>query len=127
MLTFRCQMKIISVKEVKKQELGSPLFTGTVIRQSPVTDNEGSDLSIDYIHFPKGVRNKFHKHANDQVLIVTRGRGIVATKEQEFKVKEGDVVWTPAGEAHWHGAATRFPLSHISVTKAHTKIKQIED
>ena len=82
-------MKIISIKNVKKQYLGKPLFTGKVSRQSPVKDDEGSDVSIDYVHFPKNVRNKFHKHSNDQVLIVLKGKGIVATKDQKVKLKEG--------------------------------------
>jgi len=119
-------MKIINIKDVTKQQVGRPLFTGEVVRQSPVTDNKGSDLSIDYVHFPKGIRNKLHKHSNDQVLIVTKGKGIVATKDQKEEVKEGDVVWAKAGEAHWHGAASNSDFSHISVTKAHTKITQIE-
>ena len=72
-------MKIVNIQKVPKQKLGVPLFTGNVTRQSPVTDNEGSDLSIDYVHFPKGTRNKFHKHSNDQVLIVTEGKGIIET------------------------------------------------
>ena len=119
-------MKIINIKKVKKQHLHKPLFTGEVIRQSPVTDNEGSDLSIDYVHFPKNVRNKFHKHSNDQVLIVIKGEGIVATKTKKVKVKKEDVIWAPAGEEHWHGAASGFEFSHISITKAHTKLTQVE-
>lgn len=119
-------MKVINIKDTKKQYLYKPLFTGEVIRQSPVTDSEGSDLSIDYVHFPKGVRNKFHKHSNDQVLIVIKGEGIVATRNKKAKVKEGDVVWAPAGEEHWHGAVSDSDFSHISVTMSHTKITQVE-
>jgi quercetin dioxygenase-like cupin family protein len=119
-------MKTIKLSDVQKQQLFKPLFTGNVTRQSPVTDNEGSDLSIDYVHFPKGVRNKLHKHENDQVLIVTHGHGFVATKDKKFEVKEGDIIWTPAGEAHWHGAADDSDFTHISITRAHTKITQIE-
>ncbi len=119
-------MKIINIKKITKQHLGPPLFTGKVIRQSPVTDNEGSQLSIDYIHFPKGVHNKFHKHSNDQVLIVVKGRGIVATKNKQYQLKKGDVVWSPAGEVHWHGAAPGYNFTHISVTKAKTSLIQVE-
>ncbi len=119
-------MKIINLKKVKKQQLGAPLFTGNVIRQSPVTDQEGSDVSIDYVYFPKGVHNKFHTHSNDQVLIVTEGKGIVATRKKSVNVKKGDVVWTPAGEEHWHGATAGSKFTHISVTKAHTKLTQKE-
>lgn len=119
-------MKIINIKDTKKQQLGAPLFTGKATRQSPVTDNEGSDLSIDYVHFPKGVRNKLHKHSNDQILIVVKGEGIVATRNKKANVKKGDVVWAPAGEEHWHGATSNSDFSHISVTRSHTKIAQVE-
>lgn len=119
-------MKVIHVDDAKKQYLEEPLFTGKVTRQSPVTDDEGADLSIDYVHFPKGIRNKFHKHANDQVLIVVKGHGFVATKRKTVRVKKGDVIWTKAGEVHWHGAASDSSFTHISVTKAHTRLTQIE-
>ena len=119
-------MKIINLKKVKKQKLGPPLFTGNVVRQSPVTDDEGSQLSIDYVHFPEGVRNNFHRHSNDQVLIITRGEGIIATRKKQVKVKKGDVVWLPAGEEHRHGAAPKSGFSHISVTPAHTKLTRSE-
>ena len=119
-------MKRINIREVKKQYLGPPLFTGKVTRQSPVTDNEGSQLSIDYVYFPKGVRNKFHKHANDQVLIVIKGKGIVATKKKKEYVKKGDVVLAPAGEIHWHGAAAGHSFAHISITPGKTKLTQVE-
>lgn len=119
-------MKIVHLKDVKKQHVDKPLFTGEVVRQSPVTDQEGADLSIDYVHFPKGVRNNFHKHANDQVLIVTNGKGIVATKKEEFQVQEGDIIWTPAGQVHRHGATDDSDFTHISVTRAHTKLTIVE-
>lgn len=119
-------MKVINIKKVKKQKLYNPLFTGEVIRQSPVTDDEGSQLSIDYVHFPKGVRNKFHKHSNDQVLIVIKGTGFVATKKKKVKIKVGDVVWAHKGEEHWHGATNDSDFSHISVTRAKTKLTQTE-
>lgn len=119
-------MKIVSVKSVPKQILGAPIFTGPVTRRSPVTDNEGSQLSIDYVHFPKGMRNKFHTHSNDQVLIVTKGKGIVATEKEQKTVTVGDVAWVPAGEVHWHGATKTSDFTHISVTRAHTKLTQIE-
>ena len=119
-------MKIINIKDVPNEELDSPIFTGKIARQSPVKDTEGSDLSIDYIHFPKGVRNKFHTHSNGQVLIVTRGRGTVATEEGEFEITEGDIIYAPAGEKHWHGAQPGFEFTHISITKSGTKLTQLE-
>lgn len=120
-------MKIVNINDVSKKEFANlPLFTGKIIRQSPLNDSESSDLSVDYINFAEGVHNKLHIHSNDQVLIVTRGEGIVATEEKKFKVKEGDIILVPAGEKHWHGAAPGFEFTHISITKAHTKLTQLE-
>lgn len=120
-------MKIVNIKNVLKEEFTTlPLFTGKIMRQSPLKDIEGSDLSVDYINFDKGIKNKLHMHSNDQVLIVTKGKGIIATEEKEFKIKEGDIIWVPAGEKHWHGAIPGFKLTHISITKAHSKLSQLE-
>ncbi|MEK7495695.1 MAG: hypothetical protein AAB788_01685 [Patescibacteria group bacterium] len=86
-------MNIINIKDVLKEEFTDlPLFTGKIIRQSPLNNLESSNLSVDYIHFAKGVHNKLHKHSNDQVLIVTKGKGIIATEKKEFKIKEGDII-----------------------------------
>jgi len=120
-------MKIVNIKNVLKKEFTDlPLFTGKITRQSPLNDLKNSELSVDYINFSKGVHNKLHVHSNDQVLIVTKGQGIIATEKKEFKIKEGDVVWVPAGEKHWHGAAPGVQFTHISITKAHSKLTQFE-
>jgi len=119
-------MKLIHIKNVKKQKVSAPLFTGTVTRQSPMAVIEESDLSLDYVYFPKGIRNKYHSHSNGQILIVTKGSGIIASKSNKFKVKVGDIIWIPADELHWHGAAADSDFTHISVTKAQTKINQTE-
>ena len=120
-------MKIINIKDVLKEEFTDlPLFTGRIMRQSPLKDITSSDLSVDYINFAKGVKNKLHMHSNDQVLIVTKGRGIIATEEKKFKIKEGDIIWVPAGEKHWHGAVPGSKFTHISITKAHSKLTQLE-
>jgi quercetin dioxygenase-like cupin family protein len=119
-------MKVANIKKTKKKFMGTPLFTGTVSSQTPVPDEDGVDISVNYIHFPKGVRNKFHKHSNDQILIVTEGKGTVATRNKKVKVKKGDVIWAPAGEVHWHGAVPGSKFTHISITKSGTKLTQIE-
>ena len=119
-------MKVVHVKNAKSTKGGPPLFTGDVTLNTPFADTPAADLSITYVHFPRGVRNKFHTHSNDQVLIVTKGKGVVATKEKEVSVSEGDIIWVPAGEIHWHGAGKSGDFTHISVTRSQTKLQQIE-
>ncbi|MEK7633348.1 MAG: cupin domain-containing protein [Patescibacteria group bacterium] len=119
-------MKIVHLKNVEKNKVNIPLFTGAIIRQSPLANIKESDLAIDYIYFPKGIRNKFHSHSNGQVLVVTNGSGTIATKSNKYKVKVGDIIWIPSGEIHWHGANANSVFAHISITKVFTKINQVE-
>ena len=120
------KMKIVKVNSVQKEPYVKPLFTGPdVTRQSLVSD--GKDLVANIVNFGKGVRNKFHKHSSDQVLIITAGKGYVATEKEKKVVTVGDVVLFPAGEKHWHGATEDSAFSHIFVTKVGSETTQLED
>lgn len=110
-------MKIVKMSEVSKEPVDLPLFTGPdVTRQVLVPDSK--EYRVNIITFGKGVRNKFHTHDREQILIVTAGRGIVATENEKKVVTEGDVILFPAGEKHWHGATKDSEFSHIFVMRA---------
>jgi quercetin dioxygenase-like cupin family protein len=32
-------------------------------------------------------------------------------------IRPGDVVWSPPGEKHWHGAAPTTTMTHISIVE----------
>ena len=119
-------MKIANIKKLKHQKVSAPLFTADIELQLPFENITEKDLSISYVHFSQGAQNKFHKHSTDQVLIVTDGKGFVATREKIYKVKEGDIVWTPAGEVHKHGALPGQNFTHISITRSKSKLTQEE-
>jgi quercetin dioxygenase-like cupin family protein len=70
------------------------------------------------VNFGRGVRNKFHIHENDQILIVPAGTGIVETEHEQRTVTIGDVILFPKREKHWHGATEDSEFSHIFITKA---------
>jgi len=119
-------MTTVNMNEVPKESNASPLFTGPdVTRQSLISDSK--ELRVSIVNFGKGVRNKFHTHDVDQVLIVTAGRGIVATEKGEKVVTVGEVILFPAGEKHWHGATKDSEFSHIVVTRVGGKTTQLED
>ncbi len=119
-------MKIIKMNEVPEKHYTHPLFTGPeVTSQDFVTDS--NDLRVNMVNFGKGVRNKFHMHDGDQVLIISSGRGIVATEKEERVVTVGEIVFFPAGEKHWHGAVPDSHFSHIVVTRAGVKLTQLEN
>lgn len=93
----------------------SPIFLGTVTKQSLVTDDDATLLRVNSVTFHDGARNRWHHHAADQVLVITHGFGIVATRETEHMVEAGDVVLIPANESHWHGARSARNMTHLSI------------
>ena len=78
------------------------------------------------MNFGKGVRNKFHAHDCEQILVVTSGKGVIATEAEDELVVVGDIVIIPAGEKHWHGATRDSEFSHLYVTRLGSKMTQLE-
>ncbi|MFH1638911.1 MAG: cupin domain-containing protein [Chloroflexota bacterium] len=121
-------MKVQKIAEIAEQKATSPLFTGGMVTsQRLVTPEMSKNFTISVVNFVKGSRNKFHAHTSDQVLIVTAGRGIVATDREQVNVGVGDVIFFPAGEKHWHGATQDTDFSHIYVTAVDSRTTQLED
>ena len=120
-------MKVIKTNQVAREPSENPLFTGPVTRQEFVGTELSKKFSIRQVNFGRGVRNKFHSHTIEQILIITEGKGIVATDKEEIDVEPGDVIFFPAGEKHWHGAAEGATFSHLYVMSPDTKTTQLED
>ena len=119
-------MRIIKISEVKKNLFSHPIFTGSdVTTQVLLPDSKEYDFNV--VNFGRGVRNKFHSHDSEQILIVTSGKGTIATETEEKVVFPGDVVIIPAGEKHWHGATKDSKFSHIYISRLGSKLTQLED
>jgi quercetin dioxygenase-like cupin family protein len=119
-------MRVLKISEVKKESLSTPLFTAPdMTRQVLLPDSK--EFSVNVVNFGKGVRNKFHAHDSEQILIVTFGRGIIATDTEEKVITPGDIVIIPAGEKHWHGATKDSEFSHIYVSRLESKLTQLEE
>ncbi|RJQ49009.1 MAG: cupin domain-containing protein [Desulfobacteraceae bacterium] len=119
-------MHIVRIKDIPKTPRLSSLFTGNEVTAQQLIP-EGGDFNMSVINFGRGVRNKFHVHQSDQILIVTAGKGIVATEKEQRVVSTGDVILFPKGEKHWHGATEDSEFSHIYITKSESKTTQMED
>jgi len=68
--------------------------------------------------FGIGGRLNWHTHDSEQILYVTEGRGIVASKEREYVITSGCIAFIPAGEIHWHGATEESAMTHLNIQKA---------
>ena len=120
-------MKVVKIGKVKKEPHSGKLFTGPVTMQPIIGKELNGDLIIAQVNFGPGVRNKFHSHSFEQILIVTKGKGIVATEKEQLNVSLGDVVLIPPGEKHWHGAAEGAKFSHLYIMSLGSKTTQLED
>jgi quercetin dioxygenase-like cupin family protein len=119
-------MKVVNMNKVSKEVFIHPIFTGREVTRQVLLP-ESKEYEVNIINFGKGVRNKFHAHVYEQILIVTEGKGVVATEKEEKVVTVGDIVLIPAGEKHWHGSDGDSEFSHIFVVRKEDKIKQLED
>ncbi len=120
-------MKIVKVNQVPEDNIESPLMTPGVSTLQILLKPPESNIELTKVNFGKGVRNKFHAHTTDQVLIITSGEGWVATETEKIRVEAGDVVLFPAGEKHWHGATEDSEFSHLFVRLPGSETTQLEE
>lgn len=91
-------------------------FTGAVLVTPMYGPNDSTSVG-GLVAFEAGARSAWHTHPAGQVLIISDGTGWVQEEGQpKRQVKMGDVIWTPPGVKHWHGATATDAMSHIAIT-----------
>lgn len=91
-------------------------FTGTVRVDPLFLPTESFPAIGARVTFEPGARTAWHTHPLGQTLIVTEGCGRVQRWGGPIEeIRPGDVVWFPAGEKHWHGAAPATAMTHIAI------------
>lgn len=106
-------MRVHHTPESEARAGEKEFFLGDVKVRPVVASEEGLDIIL--VRFSPGARTYLHTHHVPQVLHCTEGRGILATKGQQNLVEPGDIVFIPAGEEHWHGAADDSHFVHLSI------------
>jgi quercetin dioxygenase-like cupin family protein len=91
-------------------------------------------------NFNNGARTKIHYHQGGQILVVTRGRGMLViykktdikkdtvkiTKLTQTPLGEGDVAFIPQNILHWHGAIKGKNFAHIALNIFTEKAKEAQ-
>ncbi len=91
-------------------------------------------------NFNNGAKTKVHYHQGGQILVVTKGKGILviykktSIKKETVKIQklsqtnleEGDVVFIPKNVLHWHGALKGKNLVHIAFNIFTEKAKEAQ-
>jgi quercetin dioxygenase-like cupin family protein len=107
----------ISPDESRPATQGSAdTFTGQVSVKPLFNPNALRTTSAAEVTFTPCARTAWHTHPAGQTLIVTTGTGwIQRWGGQKQSIKPGDVVWTPPGVKHWHGATDSSAMTHIAI------------
>jgi 4-carboxymuconolactone decarboxylase len=93
-------------------------FTGSVRVDSSFQANAPARMSGARVAFEPGARTAWHTHPLGQILIVTTGTGRVQRWGDPIdEIRQGDVVWIPPGQKHWHGAAPNSSMAHIAIAE----------
>ena len=121
-------MRVIRIHDLPEKPMDGatpvPGWTGGPVsrtRQTVIGDSDSKDFRCNVVNFRAGATTGWHTHDCDQILVVTSGRGMVATDKEEREITVGDVVHIKAGERHWHGAKVDTTMSHITVTTPGSK------
>jgi quercetin dioxygenase-like cupin family protein len=111
----------------------SETFTGSVqvtpLFQPAAPARTGGAL----VTFQPGARSAWHTHPLGQTLIVTAGTGWVQQEGGDKReIRVGDVIWTPPGIKHWHGASATSAMTHLAIQEAQdgtlvTWLEQVSD
>lgn len=93
-------------------------FTGSVRIDTSFQASAPARTSGAIVIFEHGARTYWHTHPLGQLLIVTAGTGRVQRWGDPMEeITQGDVVWIPPGQKHWHGAAPDTSMTHIAIVE----------
>lgn len=91
-------------------------------------------------NFSNGARTKVHYHQGGQILVVTKGTGMLVIykktninrdrvrikKLSQSSLTKGDVVFIPKNILHWHGAVKGKNFAHIALNIFTEKAKEAQ-
>ena len=91
-------------------------FTGSVRIDPLFSPPDPARVAMALVTFEPGARTAWHTHPLGQTLIVTAGSGHAQREGGLIEhIHQGDIVWFPPGEKHWHGATATTAMSHIAI------------
>jgi quercetin dioxygenase-like cupin family protein len=111
-------MIVVDSQQVEEQETKDEIVgKGPVYRKALIDPGQSGGPGVLLVSFGPGAKLNFHVHDYEQILYVTDGKGIVATKEEEVTVTPGMVIYIEPGEVHWHGATDDSSFTHLAIQK----------
>ena len=106
-------------KDRPRKMAPSEYFVGTVWAEPIVDAPEPARVRAVRVQFERGGRTNWHTHPLGQTLYVIAGEGRFQTEGTQVQaIHQGDTIWIPPGEKHWHGSSPDSAMSHIAIHEA---------
>ena len=91
-------------------------FTGDVTVKPLFDPNGVRTFGSAEVSFTPCARTAWHTHPAGQTLVVTSGTGWIQQWDgAKQAINPGDVIWTPPGVKHWHGATDTTSMTHLAI------------
>jgi quercetin dioxygenase-like cupin family protein len=95
------------------------MFAGDVWYDIMVQGDEPSRMRVGIVRFAPCARTAWHSHALGQTLHVTDGIGLIQSRGGKIiEIHPGDIMYTPPGEWHWHGATPDHFMIHMAMSES---------
>jgi len=112
-------LRIVRAESEASSSGPAEYFTGSVRITPLVKGDDPSHLSAASVAFECCARSAWHSHPAGQLLVVSEGEGRIQQWGEPVRViRAGDVIWTPPGVKHWHGASPHSAITHLAIQEA---------
>ncbi|MGH9982254.1 MAG: cupin domain-containing protein [Nitrososphaeraceae archaeon] len=109
----------------QKKEVNQDYFRGEVVMIEVLNQNNSVEHEMYHVFFKKGALTTLHFHETEQILITTKGKGILCLFEENvienleesaktIILEDGDVVSIPPFIWHFHGSL-KDDFAHIAL------------
>jgi len=103
------------VKRQPTTKLPDSWFTGDAWADVIHRGEEPARARLNLVRFAPGARTAWHSHALGQALYIVEGVALIGNRDKLVEAHPGDVIWTPPGEQHWHGAGPDRFMAHLAI------------
>lgn len=104
------------LKQPATGKLPEQWFTGDAWADVIFRGEEPSRSRANMVRFAPGARTAWHSHSLGQTLYIVEGIALIQSRGAEvLEAHPGDVIWTPPGEEHWHGAVPDRFMAHLAL------------
>jgi quercetin dioxygenase-like cupin family protein len=112
-------LKIFKAGSRPQKKAPSNWFQGSVMQEPIIEAPEPARVQSVKVSFDPKARTAWHTHPFGQTLFVIGGIGLVGLRNEVPQIiKDGDTVWIPPNEEHWHGATKDSSMEHIAIHEA---------